>query len=354
MKNLVEQLQASGYLQFYLFFGEMNLRYKDWAGAATTAPEPLRSLVSLFLLGEPMARPAAACLVGDDALERLERVGVLVAEQDQVRSDSFYLLVHRGLFYFCQMTPDPFAYVGEDSLALSHYQTPIRESRVLDLCAGPGLQSMVAALRGNRVTAVECSERACAIHRLNLEINGLTDRVEVVPMAVEAFADTPSEKYSQILFNPPLVPMPAPAQGFPAAGYGGPDGLDLTDFVLQNYRKNLANFGHFEFVGMTVSPRRGPHPVAKLARRCHLQGRLHILSRHRLAGGSVVMEMHAASLARARSISTPSARQELSERYQSSDHFFLFFARLKAATRAKEAGLATVDMSASHYGGWFS
>lgn len=354
MKRLVQQLHDSGYLQFYLFFGEMNLRYKDWAAAVPSSAGPLRSLVSLFLLGEAVPRAEALSVVGDEALVRLTSAGVLSEANGAVRSNSFYLLVHRGLAYFCQMTADPFAYVGEDSLALSHYQTPVRDSAVLDLCAGPGLQSIVSAQRGNRVTAVEQSSRACEIHRINLELNGLDGRVEIVCAAVEAFVGAGTGRFDQILFNPPLVPMPGARDGFPVAGFGGVDGLELTTTILDQYRSRLAPAGCFEFVGMTVLPKRGVHPVIRLARKYRLCGRLHTLSRHALSGANVVTEMHAASLARARRLSTMTAREELDARYRQFSHFSIFYGRLHRGTGARVPVLETVDTSTTHYGGWFS
>ena len=57
--------------------------------------------------------------------------------------------------------------------------------RVLDLCAGCGVQGLTAMQRGaERATLVEVNPRAARFARFNAVLNGMADRVRVVPADV--------------------------------------------------------------------------------------------------------------------------------------------------------------------------
>ena len=312
MKNLRHALQESGYNQFYLFFGEVNMRYRDWAVAATGMSAPLRLLVSLFLLGEAVPTARAVELVGESATSELMAANILKAEGSTLKSNSFHLILFRGLYYFCQVISDPIAYLGEDSIALMQYQTPILNSRILDLCSGPGIQAMCAAQRGNRVTSVEQRKETCEIQRINLRLNCLNDQVEVVQATAQEFADSKTGRFAQILFNPPLVPLPGLAER-PSVLDGGHDGLELVGEILSDYRDRLEPDGTFEFVGMSLLKavgRKVESPLVRLLKAKRLAGRVHLLSRHEIGGNSMVFAMHAASFAKSQSISAQTAGRE--------------------------------------------
>jgi len=356
MKQLRQALHESGYMQFYLFFGEMNLRYRDWAVAAAGMKAPLRLLVSLFLLGEAVPASQAMKLVGEEATKDLVSARILKAEGGTLQSNSYHLLVHRGLFYFCQVINEPVAYLGEDSVALGQYQTPLWNSKVLDLCSGPGIQAMYAAQRGNRVTAVEQRRETCDIQRVNLRINHLEDRVELVNATASEFAGARTGRWDQILFNPPLVPIPGKMQ-VPSVRHGGHDGLELVGEILESYAGRLEAGGCFEFVGMSLLKGKGTRvqsPLLELARKRRLAGRVHLLSRHEIGGNSVVFAMHAASYAQSEAISPQTARAQLSVEYAGFRNFFLYYACLHERSAREKQVIEIVDMSATHYGGWFS
>ncbi len=356
MKQFRETLHESGYSQFYLFFGEMNMRYRDWAVAAAGLRAPLKVLVSLFLLGEPVSQAQADRLIGAQTTQQLIDAKILKSAGETLTSNSFHLVVHRGLYYFCQVTGDPFAYLGEDSIALGQYQTPLWNRRVLDLCSGPGIQAMYAAQRGNEVTAVEQGADACGVQRINLALNELTTRVTLVNARAEDFVRSEKRVWDQILFNPPLVPLPGKVET-PSVRHGGHDGLELVREILAGYRERLAPGGHFEFVGMSLSKGRGKRlesPLLTLAKKQRLSGRVHLLSRHQIGGSGVIFAMHAASVARSEATSTDTARRQLAVEYGDYEDFLLYYACLHANRGAQKSVLNLVDMAATHYGGWFS
>lgn len=356
MKNLRQTLYESGYSQFYLFFGEMNMRYRDWSVAAVGLRTPLKLLVSLFLLGEAVPLAQATRVVGAEATQHLIEARILKSEGNSLQSNSFHLVIHRGLYYFCQVTGEPFAYLGEDSIALGQYQTPRWNGAVLDLCSGPGIQGMYAAQRGNRVTAVEQSAAACGVQRVNLELNQLGDRVTLINARAEEFAKQGTQTWDQILFNPPLVPLPGKVES-PSVRHGGRDGLVLVRQILRDYQPRLSPGGCFEFVGMSLIKGRGKRvesPLLALAKQEKLSGRMHLLSRHQIGGNGMVFAMHAASVARAEATSAQTARRELAAEYGDYQDFFLYYACLHASKIRQRPEVAVMDMSVTHYGGWFS
>ena len=66
MNQFLKTLQASGYRQFYLAFGDANLRYQDWPLAAKDLTGPLQALVGFFLLQQPLPLKQAKALLGKE------------------------------------------------------------------------------------------------------------------------------------------------------------------------------------------------------------------------------------------------------------------------------------------------
>ena len=120
------------------------------------------------------------------------------------------------------MLPARFAVmaVGVDSLNLAYLAPRRRCSRVLDVCCGSGVQSLVAARTyADAVVALDINPRAVRFCRLNAHLNGLeakltvheSDVFDALPPA--AARSAPSwAPFDAILANPPFVAVPpAPA-----------------------------------------------------------------------------------------------------------------------------------------------
>lgn len=359
MKKFLDSVLGSGYLQFYRFFGEVNLRFRDWEMALGALSGPARLLAEVFLLQRAVGRKALEKVIGEDTLGSLVDLGILLVEKQKVRSDGFLLLQVQGFLYFCQITEEPFAYYGEDSLALTSFQSPMAEASVLDLCAGPGIQSLVASRRATKVTAVERNPKAAAVARWNLRLNGREDRVKVVNTSLEEFAIRNKGKstFDQILFNPPLVPVPD-AMDYHPAGHGGADGLEVIDRILEAYRTSLRPGGRFEFIGMTVcaaGESAVQAPLGRLLKRHRLAGRVHLLSRHALSRNSIVLGTVVNSLALSNQLDPGTAMERTLEFYRAHgyDEFYLYFCSVGRSGEGV-TGLQEVDMSKTHFGGWFS
>ncbi|WP_235931778.1 methyltransferase [Actinomyces respiraculi] len=159
-----------------------------------------------------------------------------------------------GILYFHDIpTGRQTLYFGTDSLALStRLQLPVRCDglRVLDACAGPGLQGLLSAIRGAVVTAVEVNPVAVALCQCNAAINGVADRISVVRQDIAAFLRGTTDKYNYIFANPPLLPIP-PGYGYPFVGDGGADGLALTRRIIELGVQVLDKGGRITCIGIS-------------------------------------------------------------------------------------------------------
>jgi len=134
---------------------------------------------------------------------------------------------------------EPCMYLGPDSLALADLASSLSQGkRVADLCAGSGIQGLVAARAGAAsITWVEAEARAAAFCRLNGALNGVEG--DVVVDRVNNVADG---TYDVILANPPYVATPS-SLSYEAFAAGGPDGYDVLCDVVTYASKHLAEDG---------------------------------------------------------------------------------------------------------------
>lgn len=357
MNRFIQTLKESGYRQFYLTFGDANLRQKDWALGAKSISGPLLDLVKLYLLQEPVPRKRVAPLLGEDAIAELLECGVLLEKSGTFRTDAFLLIYCHGHAMFCQMKPDTFAYFGDDSLALATYQTPAPGGRVLDLCSGPGIQSFIAGNHAAKVTGVEIRRETWRIAQLNLRLND-AQRVEFICSSAEDFAGTTDEKFDRILFNPPLVPM-VPGYKFAFVGNGGADGLDVTRRIVSLYHKKLSPNGTLDFIGVELGRNdrsTGGEEIKAIARRHGLGGRIHLFSQHPIKPEAPLFEALVFSLARDNKLDDIKARKILVDHFAKlkADTYWLFFASLHRASSAADKNITTVDVSRSFWGHWFA
>ncbi|MEI6076265.1 MAG: methyltransferase domain-containing protein [Verrucomicrobiota bacterium] len=353
----MQNLQDSGYRQFYLSFGDSNLRTVDWGDAARSLQGQLRDLVGLFLLQETLERGSVTALLGEELVEEFCSANILCSRKGGLACNDFYLIVSRSFYLLCQMNARPWAYFGDDSIALATLQSPARGGRVLDLCCGPGIQSFVASTHAREVTGVEIRPETWRIAEINSRLNGLEERVSFCNKSAEEFAKADSGEYDLILFNPPLVPT-VPGYRYAFVGDGGPDGLVVTRQIVELYHDRVSAEGHMEFIGMGLGRKDRPIVAAelsKLARKNGLQGRIHLLSQHPIRAHCPVFEAYTLSFAVENGLDLDVARSVLVEHFQAAgyDYFWLFFVSLQRAPKRARRNLSTIDLTKSIWGGWF-
>jgi release factor glutamine methyltransferase len=249
LAGIPDALTAAGYADFISNVSPHGVRHLAWQRCAELVDGELRQTVGLFLLGE---RVPVHGLPGPvrEILPVLTGCGVADVTDGQARLSGLVLMFTRGVWLFVQPPQiSPTLYLGDDSFALAD-RLALRPGTCLDLCAGPGIQSLVSARQGLRVTSVEINPVAAALCRLNAGLNGFTGRISV--RCADLFAGVGEQRFDNILANPPLLPIPE-SISYPFVGDGGPDGLHVVRRILAGLPDHLTNRGQLQLIGMGLS-----------------------------------------------------------------------------------------------------
>lgn len=251
LAKVCASLELAGLRDLFACTDPLHPRYERWQRVRANAPEQLRPLIDVFLLGRVANRTALGA-IETEALDVLLRGGVFHANGDDgIHLGGLCLLPTLGVWLLCQVPqPNPTLYYGDDSVGLAWRLSARRGDTALDLCAGPGIQSLRMAAMGARVTAVEINPVAAALAELNAHANGLADRIEVrIGDLYEAVGD---ERFDLVSANPPLLPVPDDVP-YPFVGHGGPDGLRITRRILAGLPRVLSDRGIARMLGTTLS-----------------------------------------------------------------------------------------------------
>jgi len=267
MHPLKRLLVESGYLRFYLAFGDGNRRTMAWRMHKSKLGEPAQTLVRLFLLKEWVDTAGVRRILGSALFSQLSQVGVLAEKDGATHANGFLLISFHSILVFFQRLADPSVYFGGDSVALALYQTRVPEGVTLDLCAGSGIQPMLAALHARQSIGVEINPLAARVATFNCALNGLENKVTIVNQPLEQYGRKGRQRFDLVTFNPPLLPMPRDTK-YPFVGHGGDDGLDVTRTIMKLYLPRLTPTGGMEFIGCGLG-RSGDYQFAKeLERTC--------------------------------------------------------------------------------------
>jgi carbamoyltransferase len=138
---------------------------------------------------------------------------------------------------------EPFAdYVmppGRDSVGLERVAPRGPRRATLDLCCGPGTQSLAAAAYSDRVTGVDLNPRAVRFARFNAALNRITTATF---LQGDLYAPLGAERFDAILSNPPFVPWPADDAELLFRG-GGARGEDVLIRILAGAVERLEPHG---------------------------------------------------------------------------------------------------------------
>lgn len=202
------------------------------------------------------------------SVQSRKRIEALVDARVATRKPLAYLLQEAWFagqrFYVDERVIVPRSLLGEfilDGFAPWLAQAP---QRALDLCTGSGCIAIALAQRFPRcaVDAVDISDAALAVARINIEAHGLGGRVRAVRS--DLFAALGDTRYDLIVTNPPYVGerdmrrLPAEYRHEPALALAaGPEGLDTIVRILAAAPDYLAADGAlFAEVGNACRPLR--------------------------------------------------------------------------------------------------
>ncbi len=243
MRRVTAELERLGLAEFLADFPGDSVDRLQWAAGLRGLDGALRTVAGFLLLGEPArAELLPPALVG--AVPALVESGVAVRSGPEVQLVDVSLFRSAGVWLFAE-PPSPFPvrhYFGRDSIALARRTGYRAGARVLDLCSGPGFQGLVAARRGAPATLVELLPETAAVARLNAEINGVADRVEVLVGDLYGPLPADAAPYDHVVANIPFLPTLS-ARGEEAAHEGGEDGFGIGRRVLAGLPGHLAPGG---------------------------------------------------------------------------------------------------------------
>lgn len=180
-------------------------------GRIDRQPDPLRTLLHLFLADRELDAGALGRGVGDGLADALHRSG-LVEEIDGRCRPTVQLTVLPGLVVASDRierhkarAADFVLGTGGVTRRLADFTLREPVDSALDLGCGAGTLGALAAAHARRVVATDVNPRAVAFSRFNAELNGL-DHLECREGSL--FEPVAGERFDLIVSNPPYVISP--------------------------------------------------------------------------------------------------------------------------------------------------
>ena len=210
---------------------------------------PLDTLVRLFLIRQAVPVAVASPVLAPLPPEDWVNAGLLVSDGSEVRA-VVEVVPHQGLILAADWpdatVADPVMGVADSTLALAKLTVRRRVQHALDLGAGCGLQTLLMAGHGDRVTATELNPRAVRLARFNAAVNGVGN---VESLTGDWFAPVSGRTFDLIVCNPPFAI--APDRG-PLHSQTGRPSDELFRHLVRTAPQHLTEGGYFQMVGSWV------------------------------------------------------------------------------------------------------
>jgi methylase of polypeptide subunit release factors len=171
---------------------------------------PLGIALRLLLLQLPVGEAEGAVALGQDAVDALRALGLVVTDDANLVSRSRIMPVEDLLLSFdgFSTADDPPRYVSTFSPTTAWLAalTPRRRvARAVDIGTGNGAHALLAARHSDRVIATDLNPRALAYTEINAAVNGL-DNIET--RLGSLFEPVAGEQFDLITCNAPFVVSP--------------------------------------------------------------------------------------------------------------------------------------------------
>lgn len=297
--DLIETLTDSGLGEFLASFNPLHPRPLDWPPYRDRVPDRLRVLVDLFAFGAEIDARELPQQLGWISVE-LPRAGVASFDGRNLQLTAGLRLVPvAGRWLFC--TPPGAGlshYLGDDSIALMLRIQPKANATVLDLCSGSGLQALHCAGFARRITAVERNRDAVDLARVNVPLNRLEEKIDV--LQGDMFEPVDGRQFDLVVANPPLLPVP---DGLPelSIGHGGYDGMRACCRILEGLPTALSPSGRAHLIASCLADADNHYLrdlLATAAKTHHLDITATVVSMKEMGGADGYLEAMASAVAR--------------------------------------------------------
>lgn len=228
-----------------------------------------RILLKLLLLGDKIALSEIGNVISSEFLKLLIELGIIIKSDGYVQTDSYIIVSFLDKYFLvgipynnpnCKVK-DPAVYIGMDTYRLTENITSKRVNKVLDLCAGSGIQGICAANKANSITLVEINHQTIPFIKFNILLNNVEDKVRIEEGSL--YEPLGNETYDEIYTNPPFIAVPK-GWNFPIAGNGGENGLDIINKIISGYRKHLNINGQAYMIGEAIGTEKEPFLIDEL------------------------------------------------------------------------------------------
>ncbi|BAZ52569.1 putative nodulation protein [Nostoc sp. NIES-4103] len=210
----------------------------------------LGDLIRLFLLRGTFTKARLQEIFGEEVFSTLCSLGMLIGRGEHwasrvdvfavaglyVATDHRYMIMVED-----EIDEDAVMYIGMDSMGLVCTAPQHSANRVLDLCCGSGIQSLVASRYSQVVMGVDINPRAIRFARFNAQLNGISNTHFYLGDLYEAV----SGDFDTILANPPFVPSPSQECRFRD---GGGTGEEILTRIISESANYLAPNGRLFIV----------------------------------------------------------------------------------------------------------
>ena len=241
-------------------------RFDNWLlkNIDLAVDEPLSVAIDLLYLGKNLEKGLIERVIPENIISCLLNNYIIEGDNKYYKARNMRLNFSEGIAIFSD-PPSSFQkiYFGEESIYFGR-QHPLGDLRgliALDICCGPGYQSLQLAKTYSQVYGVDVNPKAVALASLNSRLNSFGNITTFESSSLQNY--TPTMQFDYICMNPPLVPGP-PDHMLPLVAEGGEDGLKLTYLAIRKLEQLMKPGGTFRSLGLTYIKDGSPKPFVEL------------------------------------------------------------------------------------------
>lgn len=247
---LSDLLDSVSYSQIIETLTSGEIYKKPWTiipdNIANRIPEPYLSIINICFRGKSHINPEE--VFGEQLTKSLKEEQILVKDDEGLWNlGKKCIIPFQGIYILTdlwkpgQKVQSNQVWIGDDSVYLARLLPVMMGKKVLDLCTGSGIQSLIMGSRGANVSAVDINERAIKVAKINTKLNDLEDSIKV--FHGDLYESLPNEKYDFIVSNPPFMPMAKSYNDVFLCADGGDDGTEILKKILKDLNKYLVEDG---------------------------------------------------------------------------------------------------------------